>query len=252
DAVALAHAAVVVDPELGHDEQREALGARARAFGTREHHVHDVLGEVVIAIGDEALGARQLVEVALDLLGPRATGADVAAGVGLGQHHGAAPVPLDDVLDEQALLLVAAELVDDARHEAAELVERGRWIGAAHHFERRPTDRRRAAEAADALGQLEAMPVSVVPGLQGLEHAGRQLDVALAVELQRDAVALDEALGELVLGDLLYAAQGLARGGLVHGREVAFAERRVLNAQELEEVELDIAQVALVVVLTHD
>ncbi len=52
------------DPDLRHDEQRHALGAGGRAFDAREHQVDDVLGQVVVAGRDPALGAADLVAVA--------------------------------------------------------------------------------------------------------------------------------------------------------------------------------------------
>jgi hypothetical protein len=57
DVVALPRRAVVVDAALRHDEEREALGAGGRAVDAREHEVHDVVGEIVIARGDEDLRA---------------------------------------------------------------------------------------------------------------------------------------------------------------------------------------------------
>ena len=43
------------DIELRHDEQRDALRARRRIGQARQHQVHDVLGHVVLAGGDEDL-----------------------------------------------------------------------------------------------------------------------------------------------------------------------------------------------------
>ena len=58
DGVALAERAVGVDHELGHDEQRDALAAGRRVGQARQHQVDDVLGQVVLAGGDEDLLAR--------------------------------------------------------------------------------------------------------------------------------------------------------------------------------------------------
>jgi hypothetical protein len=79
---------------------------------------------------------------------PRAGRPDVAAGVGLGEHHGAAPLALDHALDEARLLRVGAEAVDDAGDEVAEQVEGRRGVGAGEQLEVRPRDGRRRAEAA--------------------------------------------------------------------------------------------------------
>ena len=50
--------------ELRHDEERDALHAFGRVGRAREHEMHDVLGHVVLAPGDEDLGAVQPVVIA--------------------------------------------------------------------------------------------------------------------------------------------------------------------------------------------
>ena len=46
-----------VEQEFRHDEQRDPLDAGRRADDARQHQVHDVLRHVVLAVGDEDLGA---------------------------------------------------------------------------------------------------------------------------------------------------------------------------------------------------
>ena len=91
DAVAFAERAVVLDRELRHHEQRDALGAGGRAFDARQHEVHDVLGEIVLAGGDENLGAGDLVAAVGLLHRLGAQQAEVGAAMRLGQIHGAGP-----------------------------------------------------------------------------------------------------------------------------------------------------------------
>ena len=55
--VAFSQAAAGVDQEFRHDEQRNAFHALRRVRRAREHHVDDVLRHVVLAPGDEDLGA---------------------------------------------------------------------------------------------------------------------------------------------------------------------------------------------------
>jgi len=43
------------DEELGHQEHRNAAHALGRVRRTREHHVNDVLGEIVLAVSDKDL-----------------------------------------------------------------------------------------------------------------------------------------------------------------------------------------------------
>ena len=55
DAVALAGLALGVRQEFRHEEQRDALDPRRRALDAGEHEMDDVVGEVVLAGGDEDL-----------------------------------------------------------------------------------------------------------------------------------------------------------------------------------------------------
>ena len=103
--VACAEAAVVVDQELWHDEQGDALGARRGVGGPGQHQVDDVLGQVVLAESDVNL----LPENAIGAVGLRFCAglerADIRAGVGLGQVHGAGPLTGDHALEEGGALL---------------------------------------------------------------------------------------------------------------------------------------------------
>src|SRR5262249_9985674 len=53
--VALTGRAVGVEQELGHQKERNALRSRRRVGEPRQHEVNDVVGEIVLAIGDEDL-----------------------------------------------------------------------------------------------------------------------------------------------------------------------------------------------------
>ena len=55
DIVALAKAAVVPDQEFRHEKQRNAAGSRRRIGEARQHQMHDVFGQVMLAISDENL-----------------------------------------------------------------------------------------------------------------------------------------------------------------------------------------------------
>jgi hypothetical protein len=92
--VALAQRAVGVDQELRHQEQRDALHAPRRVGQARQHQVDDVVGEVVLAEGDEDLLAEDAV-----VPSPRARrgcgSAEVGTGLRLGQVHRAGPLARD-------------------------------------------------------------------------------------------------------------------------------------------------------------
>ena len=105
------------DHELGHDEQRNALGAGRRAFDAREHQMHDVLGEVVLAGGNENFGAGDFV-AAVGLrhrLG--AQQAKIGAAMRLGQIHGAGPNALHHLW--QILLLQLRRGMGEQRGDCA-------------------------------------------------------------------------------------------------------------------------------------
>ena len=73
--VALAERAVVVDEIFGHQKQRDAARARRRIGQAGEHEMHDVVRHLVVAVGDEDLGA----EDAIGAVGLRARRASTAA-----------------------------------------------------------------------------------------------------------------------------------------------------------------------------
>jgi hypothetical protein len=83
---------VALDAAPRHAEQRHALDASRRAGDARQREVHDVVGEIVVAAGDEDLGAAQQV---VPVGGGRRDGGDVGQarpGLRLGQRHRAGPL----------------------------------------------------------------------------------------------------------------------------------------------------------------
>jgi hypothetical protein len=108
--------------------------------------------------------------------------------------------------------------------------------------------RRRGADAVEALWHREHVPAALEHAAQRAGEAGGDGDgAALGVELERDAVSLDEGGGELALAKFLIIGEGRARGLLVKSSEGAAAEGGAADLQDLEEVEEDVAEVALVV-----
>ena len=91
DAVALAQRSVLVDQELGHDEQRDALGAVGRTRRLCQHQMDDILREVMLAGGNEDLLAGNGIAAARHRfrLGPDQ--AQIGAAMGLGQVHRPGP-----------------------------------------------------------------------------------------------------------------------------------------------------------------
>ena len=214
--------------------------------GPGQDEVHDVVHEVVLAGGDEPLDAGDVPGAVglLDGLGP--TGADVRAGVRLGQHHRAAPVLVDHDLGE--LQLLGRAVAEDGVGEgvAAGVHVHGR-VGAEDELLDGPAQRRRYDRAAELLRQVHPPPLGVDVGLvAALERLGHPHRVRRRVVDRRVAVTVDERRGQLVLGQPGDLAEHLAGDVLVH-LGVRRGAEHVLAAEHLEQGELDVSQVAPVV-----
>ena len=113
--VELADRPVLVDAVLGNDEQADALHPRRGIGKPGEHRMDDVLGDVLVAAGDEALGTGQQIIVAV--LGLHRGGLDVAqraAGLRFGEAHGPTPLTRTQLLHVGLLQLVIAERKDQS------------------------------------------------------------------------------------------------------------------------------------------
>ena len=235
-----------VDVELRHDEEGQALGAGAGALGAGEDEVDDVVDHVGLGRGDEALDARDVPRAVGLLDGLGAAGADVGAGIGLGEHHRRVPGVVDDVLGE-LLLLVGAEVPEQAGEGVARREHVDRGVGAADHLGDGPAQRGRHDHAAELGRDVEVAPVAVDVGLERLlERVGHRHGLAHRVVDRRVAVAVEQAVGQLVLGEARDLAQDVLRRVDVDVRVDALPED-VLTVEDLEQVELEVAHVALVV-----
>jgi hypothetical protein len=249
--VALAgEAAFGVDELLGHDEERDPLGARNRlAVGPGDlgqHQVDDVLGEFVLAVGDphlvaaQAIARAQRIGVVAVAVGRGACRdiREARSGLGLRQAHRAEEAPGELVPREHGLLHRRA-----VRHQQV-------GVAAGQHAASADADGGLGEEAVrrhlhDA-GQLHAAHLVV---LRRGEHAG--LDVGarrgvaafgqvhlLAVEPRLLGVGDAVVRRELVAGNLLagveHRIEGLAR---VVGKARPLAQR--LHAEPVVEQEVD-------------
>ena len=158
-----------------------------------------------------------------------------------------APQPLLDHELGPLLLLLGAVAVDDvAKAGPAEVHVDGR-VGAEDQLGDRPAQRRRDADAAELVRQVQPPPLGVHEGLVGLLERLRQRHrVGLRVEDRRVAVGVGEGLRQRPDRQAVDLGQDAARGVLVGLLERPRAEV-VLHAEDLEQVELEVPQVALVV-----
>ncbi len=108
--VARAERAVGVEQELRHEEERDAARAGRRVGQPRQHEMDDVVGEIVLAVGDEDLLPGDAVAAVGGALGAGAQRADVGAGLRLGELHRAHPFAGDELGQISALERVAAVL----------------------------------------------------------------------------------------------------------------------------------------------
>ncbi len=86
------HRAIVVDPELGHDEQGDAGGAFFGAGRLGQHQVDDVFRQVMVSGRDKAFRTCEL--ILAGSVGGECLAfdrADLGACARFGQAHGAAP-----------------------------------------------------------------------------------------------------------------------------------------------------------------
>ena len=136
--VAGAGRAVGVEQKFGDHEQGDAARARRRVGQAREHEVDDVVGEVVLAVGDEDLLAGDAIGAVGGAFGARAQRADVGAGLRLGELHRGDPFAGDELAEVGALERLAAmggERVDGRHaHQRADAERHG---GARSTFRRR-------------------------------------------------------------------------------------------------------------------
>ena len=145
------------------------------------------------------------------------------------------------------LLRLVALLEEDAGEGRARGVHPDGRVRAEEQLRVGPDQGAGRGGAADLLGQAQAPVLGVHEGLVALLEGRRDgRGVGLRVEDRRVAVGVGEGVGQLVLGEPGDLGED-ALGGLdVHLRERAGAVQLVA-AEDLEEVELDVAEIRLVV-----
>jgi hypothetical protein len=208
--------------------------------------MQDVLEQVVgVAVGDEALDTVEMPGPVglLDRL--RAAGADVRARVRLGEYHGGGPVALDHQRRPMPLLLVTNAVQDVGHYRAGQIHERRR-LSAKGKLVDRPGQHRGRGHAADCLAQTDPEPLPLPPRPERLlEGLGQGDRVRGGVERWRVAVAVGEGLRHRALGKPRRLVEHLAHRLAVEVAELA-GDQCLLQVEHFEEVELEVAHVALV------
>ena len=214
DVVALPQRAVFVDHEFRHEEQRDPLGAGGRIRQARQHEMHDVVGHVVLAIGDEDLRPLDAIGAVGLLLGAGAQRADIGAGLRLGQLHRAGPFAGDELLEIDFLQLVAAMRVQRLhRRRRQQRAEAEGDVGGAPDLGAGRVDRERQALAAKILGPGDRVPAALGPALVGVRPARRGRDLAVAeldAVLVADLVERRQHVGCELAGFLQHGAHDIA------------------------------------------
>jgi hypothetical protein len=94
--VAHADGAVLLHEKLRHEKQRKAASAGGRIRQARQNEMDDIVGHVVLAIGDEYFLTEDAVGSAWGPLGPRLDGIEIGARLRLGEIHRARPFAGDE------------------------------------------------------------------------------------------------------------------------------------------------------------
>ena len=246
DVVARAQRAVGIDHEFRNQEQRNALGARRRIGQAGQHEMHDVVGHVVVAIGDEDFRALDAIAAVISALGAGAQRADIGAGLRLGELHGAGPFAGDEFFQIDLLQFLAAMGVErldggerQQRAEAEGDVRRAPDFGAGR------IDRHRQALAAKSFRARHRVPPGGDPALIGIGPARRgrhlvvgELDaVFVAHPVKRRQHVAGEFAGFLQHGRgdvaveiaVMAGLHGRLQAGAVVEREQDVGDRRAVS-----------------------
>ena len=239
--VALAQRAVGTDHELRHDEQADALDALRRTGDARQHEVDDVLGHVVLAVGDEDLRAEDLVGAVGLRIGLGAHRGQIGAGLRFGQVHRAGPAAFVHRRQVQRLLLLGAggqQRLD--RAVGQQRAQREAQVGAVEDLAAGRADRLGQPLAAELDRVLQALPAAFAVLPEGVLEARRGGDdavlpargvlVTLPVQRRDDAlVELRALLQHRLRGVQTGLGEGVDLRELVQTGQFLQAEQEILD-----------------------
>ena len=155
--------------------------------------------------------------------------------------------PLQHRLGPRLHLLGGADVAEHNGHENPGDVEEGRRIGADEHLLSRPTHQSRHAETAQLLRHTHHVPVAADQRVQALLDTVREAHLRID-DFERRPIGFNEARRKVFSGEALDLVHDVHDGVAVEILERLHTQHRV-KVQHIEEVELEIAKIALVV--TH-
>ena len=177
-----AERSVGVDEEFRRKEQRKAARARRRAGQPGENEMDDILGHVVLAIGDEDLLAEQPIGSILGAFRPGSHGAEIGACLRLGQVHGPGPPPADHRREIDVGEFARAMRLQGADGALGqERAEREGHRGAVPDFGAGDVDEMGQAHAAELGRRGDAVPARLRPAPVDVGEAGRRRHHAVLV-----------------------------------------------------------------------
>ena len=239
DVVRLARRSVRGHAPARHQEQRDAFGAGRSARDSGQDHVHDVLGQLVLAGRDPHLAAAQVI-AAVGLR--QRLGADVAharARVRFRQAHRAEPASLDHGREKARLELGAAVEPQHVRRGLGqERIRVGAGVGRAEPAADRADQRVGQTQPAVRERRGHAEEAGVAVGRDRLADLGNQDHVAVAhAGLVR--VRLRRVRRELLRREREALVQHRVHVGPVEVRELG-TRRELRHVEPVEQQELEV------------
>ena len=108
DVIALTKAAIGIDHELRHHKQTDTFHTFGSTLNTRQHQVNDVVGHVMLTIGDVDFGAKNFKCPIGQRFCARANQSQIRTCLRLCQVHGASPLTRDQFLEVNVFQIVRA------------------------------------------------------------------------------------------------------------------------------------------------
>ena len=161
EVIAFAQATVVVDQEFRHQEQRNTLHPVGGVGQTGQDHVDDVVGQVMLAVGNEYFLAADAVVIAV-AFGLRLDPREIRTGLRFSQVHGAVPLPGNQFFKIRRLEFVRAMGGQQFDRALGQKRAQGEGhVGRIPQFGYRRGDQPRQALAAEFRVEGDAVPATI-------------------------------------------------------------------------------------------